>query len=70
LANGQQAASTINLKYSYHACKQIIVFKNNINRLLFIIILSHLTAENAVMEVISLVGDIRGQHVGKVGTQG
>ena len=37
LANGQQAASTINLKNSYHACKQIIVFKNNINRLLFII---------------------------------
>jgi hypothetical protein len=30
----------------------------------------HLTADNAVIEVISLVGHIRGQHVGEVGAQG
>jgi hypothetical protein len=47
------------------------VFKNHINRL-FIksnVLLLHLTAENAVFKVISLVGDVRGQHVGEVGAQ-
>lgn len=32
-------------------------------------ILWHFKEENAVIEVISLVGDIRGQHVGEVGAQ-
>lgn len=40
-----------------------LVFKNHINRLLFKNVLLHLTSENAVIEVISLVGD-RGHHVG------
>ena len=47
------------------------MFKNPINRLLFInnVLLLHLSAENAVNEVISLVVDVRGQHVGKVGAR-
>ena len=32
LANGQQAVSTIDLKYSYHACKENVEFKKHINR--------------------------------------
>jgi hypothetical protein len=45
------------------------VFKNHIS---FInnVLLPHLTAENAVIEVISLVGDVRGQNVGEVGEVG
>jgi hypothetical protein len=48
----------------------MIEFKNHINRLLFInVLLLHITAENVVIEAISLVGDIRGYHVGEVGAQ-
>ena len=50
--------------------KQMIVFKNQMNRLLFINkMFLQLTTENAVMEIISLVGDVRRQHVGEVGAQ-
>lgn len=43
------------------------MLQNHINRLLFINkVLLHLTAENAVLEVIFLVDDDKGQHVGEV----
>ena len=40
--------------------KQILLFVNNI-------LLLHLASENTVIGAISLVGDVRGHHVGEVG---
>jgi hypothetical protein len=37
----------------------------NVNRLLFINVVLHLTDETAVGEVSSFVGVVRGQHVGE-----
>ena len=49
--------SCVNRKYSFRACKEIVVlFINNV--------LLQLTAENTVFEAISLIGD-----VGEVGAQ-
>jgi hypothetical protein len=33
------------------------------------VLLLHLTVKNAVIEATSLVGDVRGHHVGEVGAQ-
>jgi hypothetical protein len=62
---GEWPTSCVNHKHTTE-------FKNHINRLLFInnVLLLHLTAENAVIEVISLIGGVRGQHEGEVGAQG
>ena len=51
--------------------KNIIVFKYHTNRLFFINndLLLHLTSKNAVIKVISLVCDVRVQHVGEVEAQ-
>ena len=47
-----------------------MVFKPHVNRLLFRnIVLLHLTAENSVIVALSLVGEVRGQHVEEVGAQ-
>lgn len=57
----------LTINYSYYGQNQITVFKNSINRLLLIKnVLLHLTAENAVLQVISSIGDVVVQHVEEV----
>ena len=66
MANGRQAVLSIHQKYRYHACKPHLI---DSFFLINHVLLLHLTAKNAVIVAISLVGDIRGHHVGEVCAQ-